>query len=57
MVKHEINLKINKCIRQQCILPSIPKEILLEGMRKKRPIAQRKERNPSEGEKKGIIRH
>jgi hypothetical protein len=44
----EINLKINKNIRKQNILPSIPNEILLDGMRKKELIAERKERNPTE---------
>jgi hypothetical protein len=52
MVNREINLKINKYIRQQDILPSIPKAILLDGMRKKRLIAERKERNPTKGGKK-----
>jgi hypothetical protein len=52
MVNHEINLKINKYIRQHDILPSIPKEILLAGIRKKRLIAERKESNPTKGEKR-----
>ena len=32
---NEINLKINKYIKPQNILPSISKEILLDGMRTK----------------------
>jgi len=49
---NEINLKINKYMRKQNILPSIPNEILLDAMRKKQLIAERKERDPTEGGKK-----